>query len=285
MKKLSAKGFGHHILIMGLVVVAVIGGIGSYIYLRSSSADTTYPCGSSYTKRGQKYANNAYYQIWINKGTKSACAALVKPVGSSGWGKSQYMSVGFKSEMYKKDAGSFKYYASTAGTKAMRYTNATANDGITFNIVGTYKGVTKTVQLFVSEANVGYNQPTATPTPTLTPQQKCTNAGGKWVDLRSKDYVNHGPCWDNKGSYLVNYGSGQIGNGYDWLNNNDGKDRKSSYPNYVIVVSGKAKVCWHGLCRTVSSTTNLCNLNYVASHGDIYVTKYCGKSDVTVQAL
>lgn len=40
MKKLDSKGFAHQVLILALVVVAVIGGIGSYIYLKSSSAAT-----------------------------------------------------------------------------------------------------------------------------------------------------------------------------------------------------------------------------------------------------
>jgi hypothetical protein len=40
MKKYNANGFAHQALLLALVVVGVIGGIGSYIYLRSSSAAT-----------------------------------------------------------------------------------------------------------------------------------------------------------------------------------------------------------------------------------------------------
>lgn len=38
--KRNSKGFAHHVALMAIIVVAVVGGIGSYIYLKDSSAAT-----------------------------------------------------------------------------------------------------------------------------------------------------------------------------------------------------------------------------------------------------
>ncbi|CAN5399740.1 hypothetical protein BH09PAT4_BH09PAT4_00580 [soil metagenome] len=40
MKRLNAKGFAHQVVLLAVLVVLAIGGIGSYIYLNSSSAAT-----------------------------------------------------------------------------------------------------------------------------------------------------------------------------------------------------------------------------------------------------
>lgn len=54
MKKLNANGFAHQMLVLALIVIAVIGGIGSYIYLRSSSAATI----------TQSQCVNTYKGVW-----------------------------------------------------------------------------------------------------------------------------------------------------------------------------------------------------------------------------
>lgn len=55
MKKLNPKGFAHWIL--PLLVVVVIGGIGSYLYLHKSTASTTALSASSCTIRGRTYSS------------------------------------------------------------------------------------------------------------------------------------------------------------------------------------------------------------------------------------
>jgi hypothetical protein len=136
MKKLNSVGFAHQLLIMALVVVGVIGGIGSYIYLHKSSAAT----------------------------------------------------------------------------------------------------VTKT---------------------------SCVKGGGVWKDLSSYG-VPHGPCWDNPGAYLINWGAGKVGDGIDHvplkpaLNAETGTNQseKFNYPNFLIAVGPQSTSRWQ-LCG-ISNGYNTC---------------------------
>jgi hypothetical protein len=90
-------------------------------------------------------------------------------------------------------------------------------------------------------------------------QTQCKNQGGVWLDLTSKG-INHGPCWSTPGAYLVNYGTGKVGDGIDQVpltgNNpetgND-KSQKFDYPNYIIVVSGKWTLCGDNSCSSTST--------------------------------
>lgn len=76
----------------------------------------------------------------------------------------------------------------------------------------------------------------------------CKKAGGVWLDIHTK--VDHGPCWNDDGAYLVNVGAGKVGDGIDHVpptgNNpstHNAQSEKFNMPDYVIIVSGKWQLC------------------------------------------
>lgn len=86
---------------------------------------------------------------------------------------------------------------------------------------------------------------------TITKWQ-CTNTyKGVWLDLQSQG-VDHGPCWSTPGAYLVNWGTGKVGDGIDQVPLSVGKSETFDYPNYIIVVSGKWVACNDKSCTSTS---------------------------------
>lgn len=131
MHKLNAKGFAHQVLIMALIVVAVIGGIGSYIYLHKSSAAINVAgiCGSAYSKfyKSARVTYNGsygpanlvvYHSGQYNDDFCAMTVALSPAYGSAHtlttiaqvWHVKQNSST-WSLVSSKKDSGSYKYYA------------------------------------------------------------------------------------------------------------------------------------------------------------------------------
>lgn len=123
--KLNAKGFAHVELVMIVATIAVIGGIGSYVMLKRSHADTisvgASTCGSGYTlfTTVQLYYTNhstapaklKVYQ-YINNTTHvyKRCGLLVATGSAFGVAKPMNLE-GYDNGTYKKDDGTYKYYA------------------------------------------------------------------------------------------------------------------------------------------------------------------------------
>lgn len=122
MKKLNLSGFAHWI--MPALVVAVIGGIGTYLIV-GSHADTPTPqsvCGGGYRLVATKDArqNTAKTELFVNTSAKKYCALFyatgtygisysrgieVDLLGTRGPNKNLIVRSGTKSD------GKFKYYA------------------------------------------------------------------------------------------------------------------------------------------------------------------------------
>jgi len=119
MKKLNASGFAHQVLILALVVVAVIGGIGSYIYLRKSSAAVSPAavCGSGYSIVKSSSTGRSILYVLKNAGAKKFC--VINLATGTAYGTSKPMlAVGFLQNKttgiqknYAQNNGTFKYYA------------------------------------------------------------------------------------------------------------------------------------------------------------------------------
>lgn len=94
-------------------------------------------------------------------------------------------------------------------------------------------------------------------------QSQCTAGGGVWKDLSAYG-VPHGPCWNNPGAYLINWGTGKVGDGIDHvplapaMNAETGTNKSEpfNYPNFLIVVGPESKSRWQ-LCG-ISNGLNTC---------------------------
>lgn len=118
-------------------------------------------------------------------------------------------------------------------------------------------------------------------------RDKCESALGVWKDLTGNG-VDHAPCWISSNAYIVNYGSGKVGDGIDALNYGSSEHMKD--PNYMIVVSGSWRVCDDvigpdNICSRIKTkgAYNLCDIMKEAIDG--YDVKFCTKNDVFIQRM
>jgi hypothetical protein len=126
MKKLNTQGFAHQVLVLAVVVIAVIGGIGSYIYLHKSSASINYAsvCGSGYKWITSSIGSHSNVMQFTNTSTKNVCFLLVSKGKSYGVVKPMSLTVKLTKDSdkngswahntvvsQKSDSGNYKYYA------------------------------------------------------------------------------------------------------------------------------------------------------------------------------
>lgn len=84
MKKLNSKGFAHQILIMAVLVMVAIGGIGGFVYLHSSSAETASFKPDPETQKSINLCGGGSWGWWIvkNELTVKGSAARVDYMGN-----------------------------------------------------------------------------------------------------------------------------------------------------------------------------------------------------------
>lgn len=240
MKIRNSKGFAHHVAVMLILVVAVIGGIGSYIFLKSSDAATL--CGSGYelvVTKGTSYSTNTY--LYVNKTTKVLCAFTVS--SGSAYGQSRKMTVTLLTRDANPRSTTYKRTISKVTSTAGYYKKNTPPVRQSYpKLLDTkYRGADREflVNISVSGKTAGALKGALTSAAkvSVSAYNKCEGRGGEYVT--TVRISSHSPCWPYPGAYLISVKKNS------YVRATTDRSANIDYPSALIVSSRTWKVCDH----------------------------------------